>query len=177
MIHQALWKDHFVVVDIETTGLNPTQDQIIEIAAMKIDRHGEIHSFQSFIQPSCSIPTFITQLTGINDDMVKEAPVAQDVLTQFYHFVGREPIVGHNVQFDVRFLQYYLKKDIHIDWHPFTIDTLYLSRKLLPQLRHHQLHQVADYFHISSLNHHRALADVSMTLEIYLQLKKISRSF
>ena len=171
MIHQALWKDHFIVIDIETTGLKPDRDEIIEIAAMKMDCYGEIHTFQSLVRPTFNIPPFITQLTGIDDSMVKDAQPIQEVLRLLYHLIEREPVIGHNVQFDVRFLQYSLKKYLDIDWRPFTIDTLYLSRKLLPQLHHHQLHQVADYLSISSIHHHRALADVNMTLEIYLHFK------
>lgn len=165
--------ESYVVVDIETTGLNPAQNEIIEIAAMKVDENGEISSFQTLIHPNQPISSFITNLTGITNDMVKDACDITIALKQFDQFIENYTIIGHNVSFDLRFLRYNYKKYLKKSLVNASLDTLYLSRKYLPNLYNHKLDTVAKYFHLDDSNHHRALADVKMTLDIYHYIKVI----
>ena len=94
-----------VAIDIETTGLDPARDAIIEIAAVRFNGHRVEAEWSTLVNPGKPIPAFITQLTGITNEMVRNAPNLQDVLQEFADFVGDDPVVGHNVRFDLSFLQ------------------------------------------------------------------------
>ena len=91
----------YVVLDIETTGLDPSYNKIIELSAIRVVNNAEVDSFSSLVKPINPIDDFITGLTGITNDMVLEAPSIEDVLPQFCEFVGGNVIVGHNVNFDI----------------------------------------------------------------------------
>ena len=94
-----------VAIDIETTGLDPFKDAILEIAAVRFTGHRVEDEWSTLINPGKPIPPFITQLTGITNEMVRNAPRLQDVIQEFADFVGDDPVVGHNVRFDLSFLQ------------------------------------------------------------------------
>ena len=97
--------DSIVALDIETTGLDPQKDAIIEIGAVRFNGNRIEDEWSSLINPGRKIPPFITQLTGINDHMVLESPAIQNVLTELRQFVGDLSILGHNVGFDLSFLR------------------------------------------------------------------------
>ena len=160
----------FVVFDIETTGLDSLSNEIIEIGALKVKDGKVVDTFDHLIKPSHPISDFITNLTGITNEMVETAETIEEVLTQFINFIGDNILMGHNVNFDINFVYEHAEKyNNHILNNDF-IDTLRLARKLLPELSHHRLSDLADYYNIDKTGHHRALKDVEMTLEVYNHL-------
>lgn len=164
--------DDYVVIDIETTGLDPKFDSIIELAAVKYHNDKEIDRFQSLIQPDIEISEFITDLTGITNEMLSTAPTLESgILQQFFDFIGDSVVVGHNVNFDINFL--YDTGLMVID-HPLTndfIDTMRLSRNLFPQEAHHRLCDLIQHFNIAETVEHRALSDVLQTAQCYQYMK------
>jgi len=161
-----------VVFDVETTGLFPKDgDRIIEIAAVKV-RNGEmVDEFESFINPQRDIPIEASRVNNITDDMVADAPVAEDVLPKMIDFVGGASLVGHNVKFDLEFLCYQLSLcGRKLRSSTPAIDTLKLSRGLIPQLNRHRLANVAQYFGVQIGDTHRALADVKLTVAVLNRL-------
>ncbi|MBO5302654.1 MAG: PolC-type DNA polymerase III [Lachnospiraceae bacterium] len=160
-------EDTYVVFDIETTGLSPLQDKIIEIGAVKVSKGEIVDRFSSFINPQIPIPYEIEQLTGINDDMVMHAELIEVVLPQFIEFCGNAVMVAHNAEFDMSFIKHNceqqgIEKDFTI------IDTLVLSRVLLPTLGRYKLNVVADAVGVELKNHHRAVDDAECTAGIFI---------
>ncbi|MGE4282191.1 MAG: PolC-type DNA polymerase III [Clostridia bacterium] len=161
-------EDEFVVFDIETTGLNAQKDRITEIGAVKIS-HGEIvDKYQTFVNPGVPIPSKITELTGITDDMVKDAPQIENVLTDFLDFSKGYILVAHNAQFDVGFIKANARRQ-NIEFDYGFLDTLELCRALFPQLKRHRLNVVAQHLGVKLDNHHRAVDDAQATAEIFLK--------
>ncbi len=160
-------EDDFVVFDIETTGLNPQQDRITEIGAVKI-RNGQIvDRFSAFVNPGVSIPSFIVKLTGITDDMVKDAPPIEQVLNEFMEFIQGSVLVAHNANFDVGFIKQNAKVMGEKVKNPY-IDTLELCRKMFPEIGRYKLNIVAKHLKIELENHHRAVDDSMATAKIFL---------
>lgn len=165
-----VFANEYTVVDIETTGLSPDFEEIIEIGAIKIKDGEEVGRFSELIKPEKTIPPFITGLTGISNDMVSEARSAGDVLAAFREFVGEDVIVGHNVNFDIDFLyDHCAKHDIAPLSNSF-IDTLKVSRRVLPHLNHHRLSDLAAYYELSYEGAHRAVVDCDITNGCYRRL-------
>jgi len=159
-----------VVVDTETTGLEPQVSEIIEIAGLKII-HGQIEEpFNSLIKIDFPLPKEIVQLTGITDDILKEGEQKNFVLQRLMDFVKDLPLVAHNVEFDLPFLQHHLGKTLGASLSNQTICTLKLSRNLLPSLPSHKLAKVAEHFKIPTPLTHRALGDVEITYQLWLKL-------
>ena len=161
----------YTVVDIETNGIGDWCE-IIEVSALKCRGEAVVQSFSSLIKPSEPIGWFITNLTGITDEMVADAPEVKGVLQAFYDFVGDDIIIGHNVNFDVNMLydKLWLHNGLVLD-NSF-VDTLRLARKALPKLGNHKLSTVAEYYGISAVGAHRALRDCEICNECYLNLKR-----
>ena len=149
-------------------------DEIIEIGAIKIENGKEVEVFNTLVKPEYEIDEFISELTGITNEMVKESPSIDEVLPKFIDFIGNSIILGHNVSFDINCIYDNL---IKCDMNPITndfIDTLRLSRRLLPELKHHRLSDLADYYNINTVGSHRSLKDVRMTIEVYNNLEKLA---
>ena len=162
--------NNFVVFDIETTGLDPMFDEIIEIGAIKVKDGKVIDTFSTFIKPEYKISEFITELTGITNDMVKDAPKIEEILPKFITFIKDDILVGHNVNFDINFIYDNLVK---LEQEPLKnnfVDTLRLSRRLLPNLQHHRLVDLTEYYKINNSGSHRAIRDIEMTLEVFKKL-------
>ncbi len=160
----------YTVVDIETTGMNWNFSNILEISSLKVRNKEIVDEFSELINPHEPIPYFIRNLTGITDDMVYDAPELDEVLIKFKDFLKDDIIVGHNVNFDVDFLY---DNFINVLNEPLTnnfVDTLRISRKLLPELDHHKLDNLTDYYNIKARNKHRALNDCILTNEVYIDL-------
>lgn len=149
----------YIVIDIETTGLDSRYDEIIELSAIKV-RHGEIiEEYSTLVKPQYAASEFITELTGITNDALSGAPDLHEVLAVYMSFIGDEIIVGHNVNFDINFLY---DKHLSLTGGEFTndfIDTLRLARFLLRDLPHHRLLDLVEYFGISDEVEHRGLSD------------------
>ena len=151
----------FVAFDLETTGLSPRNDTIIEIGAVVMKRGVEIDRFQTFVDPHKSLTKEISDLTGITDDMVKGAPDITEVLPEFVKFVGNRVLVAHNADFDTAFIREACKKQ-GIPYTFTSADTLVLSQNLMTKLSKHKLNIVANALSLPEFNHHRA-ADDSVT--------------
>jgi len=159
----------YVVFDIETTGLHSEVDKIIEIGAVKISNGQIIDKFGVYVNPKMSIPEKITELTGIVNENVIDAETIEIVLPKFLDFVKDAVLVAHNTSFDMSFIRKAaLDENIEID--NTVLDTLELSRLLLPELSRHKLNIVAKHLEIRLINHHRATDDAEATAEILLKL-------
>jgi DNA polymerase-3 subunit alpha (Gram-positive type) len=159
-----------VIIDTETTGLEPQVSEIIEIAGLKV-LHGEIQEpFNSLIKIDRPLPDEIIKITGITDEILKGGEQKNFVFQRFVDFVQDLPLVAHNVEFDLPFLQYHLGKTINTALNNQTICTLKLSRNLLPSLPSHKLAKMAGHFNIPTPNTHRALGDVEITYQLWLKL-------
>ena len=162
-----------VVVDIETTGLEPLNNEIIEIAALKIAR-GEIEApFNALIKLDRPLPSEIVRLTGISDEMLKEGEQKNFVFQRLFDFAKDLPLVAHNTDFDIPFLQHHLGKAMGKSLPNQSICTLKLSRNLLPGLPSHKLGKVAEHFKIPAPLTHRALADAEITYQVWMKLAQI----
>lgn len=164
----------YVVFDLETTGFSPVKDKIIEIGAVKVEQGKITDKFSTFVNPKVPIPFQITQLTGITDEMVLEAPDIGSVLPEFLAFIGDAALVAHNASFDVGFIEQNCRyQDIMPD---FTyVDTVAMARILLPTLSKYKLNVVANALHISLENHHRAVDDAGATAEIFVRFIEMLR--
>lgn len=170
--HRLLEDDTYVVFDVETTGLSAVYDTIIELAAVKVV-NGEIKErFERFANPHHPLSSTTTELTGITDDMVKDAPEVSEVIRDFKEFIGDSILVAHNASFDMGFFYEASKKaNLHDRNYP-TIDTLELSRFLYPELRNHRLNTLAKKFDIELTQHHRAIYDTEATAYLFIRLMK-----
>ncbi len=162
----------YTVVDIETNGLMSGICEIIEVSALKVGDEVIRDSFSTLIKPTEPISRFITDLTGITDEMVENAPDVNEVMQNFYGFIGKDILIGHNVNFDVNFLydSLWLHNGLVLD-NPF-VDTLRLARRALPYLPDHKQTTVAKHYGISTEGAHRALRDCEICNACYLNLKK-----
>lgn len=164
--------DDFVLLDIETTGLSPDYEDIIEISAIKVRDNRVVDTFSELINIKRPLSPFITSLTGITDKMLSCGDCAENVLYRFLDFAGNDIVMAHNANFDINFLYDKCLDKLGRIFDNDFVDTLKLARKLLPQLTHKNLDALADYYNIPPRKEHRALGDCEMTLEIYYRLKK-----
>ncbi len=161
----------FVVFDLETTGAKTPPCRVTEIGAYRVRGGAIVDEFHTLVNPEMPIPFFIVMLTGITDEMVKDAPRFADVADEFLRFIGDSVLVAHNSGFDIRFLNHEVGR-IYEDYrvgNP-SLCTVQLSRKLLPQIENHRLNTVAQYFSVELVNHHRANADAFATAKIFVNL-------
>ncbi|MGM9986519.1 MAG: PolC-type DNA polymerase III [Bacillaceae bacterium] len=172
--HRLLEEDTYIVFDVETTGLSAIYDTIIELAAVKIHKGEIIDKFEAFANPHHPLSATTIELTGITDDMVRNAPDVDEVLQRFYEWSKDDIFVAHNASFDMGFLNAgYKKYNIGegIAKNP-VIDTLELARYLYPELKNHRLNTLAKRFDIELVQHHRAIYDAETTGYLLLKLLK-----
>ena len=167
--------DTFVVFDLETTGFSPSKNQIIEIGAVKVVNGSIAQRFSTFVNPKVPIPFEIEQLTSINDDMVLDAPVIDEILPKFMDFCQDAVMVAHNADFDMSFIKYNCSA-LGLDCEKTVLDTVALSRVLLPSLNRFKLDTVAKALNISLAHHHRAVDDAACTAEIFVKLVEMLRN-
>lgn len=160
----------YICLDIEVTDLSPALGEIIEIAAIKFEENKIIDRFQTFVNPKTDIPKIIKAITGITEEVVKDAPLLHQVQDDLIKFVGSLPIVGHNISFDLGYL-----KVKGIDFSNKSYDTWKLATILLPSLGSHSLESLVSFLKIKNLQSHRAMGDVLATHQLFLfLLTKIS---
>ncbi|KNZ42473.1 PolC-type DNA polymerase III [Acetobacterium bakii] len=159
----------YIFFDLETTGLIPGNHKIIEIAAVKIKNKQVIDSFTKLVNPHCDIPPFITNLTGITNQMVEEGVEEADALQEFLAFAGDAILVAHNAPFDMSFLKKALA-DHDIQQDHTAVDTLAMARCLLTQINKHNLKKLCSFFKIDMGNHHRALDDAMASAKVFVKL-------
>lgn len=165
----------FVVFDLETTGLSASNEKITEIGAVKIKNCEIVERFSELINPQMRIPSKITELTGITNDMVKDSRTIEEVLPDFLDFVGDSMLVAHNSDFDTGFIREACKKQ-DIIYNLKALDTVSISRVLLPELKRHKLNVVAKHLGIKLDNHHRAVDDAEATANIFLKFIEMFRA-
>ena len=161
-----LFPQDYTVIDTETTGLDPYYDEIIELSAIRVRSGTVCDEFSTLVKPINSIDDFITELTGITNEDVEDAPKIKDILPDFLNFIGNDIIVGHNVNFDINFIYDY---SLMCCEKPFTndfVDTMRISHYVFPDLKHRRLADVASALGINQKQAHRALADCLTTNEI-----------
>lgn len=160
--------DEYVVFDLETTGFYAGKDRITEIGAVKIKDGEIIDEFSTFVNPERIIPEEVVKLTSITDELVADAPTYKQILPKFMEFVGDSVLVAHNADFDINFIRHFCKElDIEVD--NTVVDTLELSRVLLPDLNNFKLNTITKKLSIKLENHHRAVDDASATAKIFLE--------
>lgn len=164
--------DTYVAVDIETTGLDPSWDEIIEIGAIRVINGIAAEEFQSLVRPSSPIAAFITGLTGITNEMLADAPGITAVLPGFLEFIGDQPIIAHNANFDINFIyDACISLEPAVNFSNSFVDTMRLSRRLFKDQRHHRLCDLAKRFGVAGEIEHRALSDIIKTIACYEHMK------
>ncbi|MGN0637416.1 MAG: PolC-type DNA polymerase III [Huintestinicola sp.] len=161
----------YVVVDLETTGLSPENDRIIEIAAVRVINDAVADTFSTLVDPHRHIDRYITEITGIDDNMVKGAPDIGEAMPRFLEFLGDMPILGHNViRFDLRFLQ--AVSDLEV----FCVDTLDIANHMHTGSYGKSLTALCARFGVINDNAHRALSDCLATHGVYQKMKEHYRN-
>lgn len=170
----------YIVIDLETTGLNPSFDEIIEVACVHFADGKEVDNFHSYVQPepfdedgkTVYVDDFITELTGITNEMLQNAPKFKDIARPLFNYLDGAFIVGHNVNFDINFLYDNFISTIGKEFSNDYMDTMRLARIVLPDLQHHRLKDLCKVFNITETQH-RAMNDCKITQEILSQLLSI----
>lgn len=159
----------FVCFDIETTGLNPRTDKVIEIGAVKVKEKKIVGYFSELINPGVKLSPLITNLTGISDDMLKNAESEELVIQKFIDFAEDYVVIGHNILFDYSFIKTAAGK-IHSGFEKKGIDTLELCRKLHGNLKSRSLESMCRYYNINNEHAHRAYEDAKATVMLYVNM-------
>lgn len=159
----------YVVFDIETTGLSKKHNKIIEIGAVKVKDGEVIDTFSEFINPGVPIPYQIEQLTSINDDMVKDAPMYDVIVPRFVEFCGDDIVVAHNASFDTGFVRKNAE-ELGLKFDNTVLDTMTLSHILLPELGKFTLDRVCKELKVVNAHHHRAIDDAEATAKVFFKL-------
>ena len=159
----------FICFDIETTGLSASRDKITEIGAVKVVNGAIVDTFSTFANPEMPIPQKITQLTGITDSMVKDAPSQSEAVSAFLEFAGDNVLVAHNAPFDTSFIRKACE-DMGIEYNYTSIDTVAISRAILTDIKNCKLDTVAKYLRLGEFNHHRASDDAEILARIFIEL-------
>ena len=161
----------FVVVDVEATGAKMPPNRIIELGAYRIRGKKIVDNFLTLVNPEIPIPRFVASLTGINNEMVRQAPLFADVVPRWLEFVGDAVLIAHNAPFDTNFINHEISRvypgQRMVNPHLCTVT---LSRRAIPGLVNYRLETVADNFSISIPQRHRAGSDALATAEIFLHL-------
>ena len=155
----------FVAIDVETTGLSPTANELIEVSAIKYDGNKKIDTFSTLIKPKVRIPYHITNITGITNDMVESYPEVEEVMPMLVEFIGNHPIVAHNANFDYKFIQSYSNNSFSKNT---LIDTVSIGRRLYPNLPNHKLGTIAKHIGVTGDGFHRAEFDCECCAKIYI---------
>lgn len=159
----------YVTLDLETTGLEPKRDRIIEIGAVKVSNGVVIGEYTTLIDPQLEIPERISKLTGISNDMVQGKPLIQKMLGEFLEFCGDLPLLGHNILFDYSFVKHQAV-NCGLEFEKEAVDTLKIARAVLPDLPSRSLQNLRQHFEIPQGDAHRALEDARTTYHLYERL-------
>ena len=164
----------YVVFDLETVCTGPDDKELLEIGAVKLKNEKITDSFEQLINPGYSIPQIIRELTGITDEMVKDMPTSRTVLKDFKKFCGNSVLVGHDVTYDLKFLNTVAKKH-RMKFGNKTCDTLKMAQELYPDETKHNLGITCERLGVSNDHPHRALDDAKATAECFLKMSKMKK--
>lgn len=168
--------ESYVVIDLETTGLSPDYDEIIEIGAVKVRNKEVAETFQSLVKIDRKIPEAVSKLTGITSELLqREGDSIELVLTRFLDFVGNLPVVVHNSDFDYSFLRNACEKCGLPLFKNRRIDTNSLARRIIKQAPNYKLETLVEYFQIPVKRHHRSLDDCFAVMQLYQKLNEIKQ--
>lgn len=163
----------YVVFDLETTGMSPELDEIIEISAIKVKDGEVVDEFSTLVNPGRPIPEGASKVNGITDEMVAESPGFEEVFEQFLEFIGEEVLVGHNIAgFDMKFLYRYAKQYWNQTLDNNFVDTVGIAKQCLPQLAHRRLTDLAAHYKLNTEGAHRALFDCEMNQKVFEYMAK-----
>ncbi len=166
--------DRFVAIDVETTGLKPPGHRVIEIGLVRFVAGEQDAVFGSLCNPGQRVPAFITKLTGIRNEDVEDAPEFSHIAPEVIEFIGDDLLIGHNVGFDIRFIN----AELHRAGHPRlindTLDTMLVAKRLIPGIRRLSLDKVATAVGLSSRDVHRAVGDADLTGRALVNLSKVA---
>ena len=162
-----------VALDLETTGLSPLVDKMIELSAIKVKPDG-IWTSSTLINPKIEIPQFTIDIHGITDEMVKDSPLEQDVLKPFIEFCENLPLIGHNAKFDTGFLAFALGRHKYDLPKSKVYCSCRMSKKAFPDTTNHRLGTLVKELDIPLENHHRALDDAIACLILYARSLQVS---
>ena len=163
--------DTYVSIDLETTGLNPKCDRIIEIGAIRVEQGQIVEEFSTFVDPGRKLEERITELTGIRDEDLKDAPQLDEVFPKLLKFMGELPLLGHSILFDYSFLKK-AAVDRKLTFERSAVDTLQIARKYLSELPHRNLGYLCQYYEIPH-QAHRALEDAKATDQLFRKLVEL----
>lgn len=162
--------DDYVVFDLETTGFDPKTAKIIEIGALKYKNNELIEELSILVNPECEIPDVITMITGIDDELVKNAITIEEALPQFIQFIEDLPLVAHNSNFDLSFIEENINR-LHLAMITNkNIDTVLLARKYIKGVYNHKLETLKNYFRLT-YSSHRSIEDCLTTNHVYQYCK------
>lgn len=164
--------DDFVVFDLETTHFNYSHGDIIEIGAIKVEGNKIVDTFESFVKYEGKLSKRITKLTGITDEMLKDAPLIENVVDDFNEFIQDYPLVAHNAHFDINFMYDTIKNINGNNFNNDFIDTLRLSRLLYKDFTTHKLSYLSEELNLKNTPTHRSLSDCYATLDLYYKCKE-----
>ena len=173
--------ENYSILDLETTGLDPKHDEIIEIGIIKVRNNKIVDTYQTLVQPSGKfyddedneiyIDEFIEELTGITNGMLENSPKIVEVIENAINFISEDIIVGHNVNFDINFLYYDLKIYNDTDLSNDFLDLMKMARRAIKEINHHRLVDIADFFEYD-YEPHRAIEDCKATFDLLNKLKE-----
>ena len=158
------------IIDIETTGLSKSRHSITEIAAVRLRGGKVVASFQTLVNPNMHIPSFITRLTGIDNEMVKDAPTIDAVLPSFLTFLGEDVFVAHNASFDFGFLEHNLQEHCRAELDNKRLCTRKLANRIFPQLPRKRLGDLCEHLGVENKTAHRAMSDVLATVDVFTNM-------
>lgn len=160
--------NNYVVIDVETTGLDPISDDIIEIALVEVKDRIPVRHYSQLVKPRTEISYKIANITGIDNSMVQNCPYIEDIINQVLEFIGEKTLLGYNVDFDLRFLA----ANSPVSISNRSIDALGYSRRWIKGLPSYKLKDVAQFLNVDNPGHHRALNDCLVTQQCFELLRK-----
>jgi len=162
----------FVAFDTETTGLDPKQNRVIEIGALRFDAAGVSSRFSVLINPERPMPAEASRINGITDAMLADKPTASDVLPDFLTFIGNATLIAHNAPFDINFINEELSRVMLPQLSNRVVDTRIFARDVFPGLPRYALQELAKHFGIEALDAHRAEDDARVCMELFTVCRK-----
>lgn len=163
----------YCIIDLETTGLDPEFNEIIEMAAVRVRNRQIVDTFSVLVKPNGELDEFIQKLTGITNEMLANAENIEVALPEFLNFVGDDILIGHNINFDINFIYDNVQKLKNVPFSSDYVNTMRISRCVLPEMKHHRLKDLVEKFGIVHEHEHRALSDCQATFEVLNNLQKL----